>query len=563
VQICVGSGAVEPSSEFCSKITDGINYFATEEDLGVWGNPRNPDEYEPNPFFRNFEGSIAAGNKKNPYAYSYDIQTNAGWVTEPATAELFHVNYSDKKQNGAQAAAGGRYILNIYEEVGLMGNFIDALLSNVSTVSTDSGQFGVQIAIGTSGNIELVQQSKKVFNNPEEYNFLSYPNIWEDDKPIGLFIPAYLVDTTFKDKNGNTNIHRALEFYMEKRRLASESSDPEILRNEKMNYPLIPSDMWISTKGQYFPILEAMDRERELVHNNLYQQIGKPVSLIWDSKHPYGVKSEYNGAAEPFYEFPYSKSMSSIEGSIVIYEEPNYIKGEIPNDMYIFTMDPYVAENVEDGGSLGVVHGWLNPKYTSDGYNGNYMVCSYIGKHPNGKDAYYENVEKLLAYYGNPNRGLWYEGNRGDSVRGFFVRKRKTNLLCLRPNKEKGSSIFDKNVTEWGVYISNKIDKLDMIGDTNDWLLQETQFNGKVKKIIQTIPCIFTIRQIINFQIDGNYDAVSSMIIFPLALKELEHFQNEKLINKNKHNPVSFLSVNPNIFKPIHESDNKRFERSY
>ena len=38
-----------------------------------------------------------------------------------------------------------------------------------------------------------------------------FPNdIWEDSGEIGLFIPAYIVNTDFKDENGNTDIERAL-----------------------------------------------------------------------------------------------------------------------------------------------------------------------------------------------------------------------------------------------------------------------------------------------------------------------------------------------------------------
>jgi hypothetical protein len=50
------------------------------------------------------------------------------------------------------------------------------------------------------------------------------------------------------------------------------------------------------------------------------------------------------------------------------------------------------------------------------------------------------------------------------------------------------------------------------------------------------------------FTLKGNFDAVSALIGFPLALKELEHqVISEK--NKPKYNPLAALSMNPNIFK--------------
>lgn len=550
-EICIGAGQAEKSSDLVDKIVSGLNAFGTHEDLGVWGKPGDGD-YTPMPFYRDWVGSAAPGNKaKNPFRYEYEVQTESGWQVEGSGTKMVHVNYSDKKQGGAEAAAGGRYLISVYEEVGLQPNFIDALLSNVGTVSVEGEQAGVQIGLGTSGNLDLVQQSKKVFTSPDDYNFLPFDDIWEDNGKIGFFIPAYLSDASFKDENGNTDVEKAIKHYYNRRQNLINKNDPKLINAEKMNYPLVPSDMWVSSKGHYFPVVEALDRERQLVKHDLYKTIGTPATLTWDNKYPYGVKFEPNLDAEPFYEFPYTRSMSSSEGAVMIYEHPKYEKGEVPKDLYLFTLDPYVSENIEDGESLGVLFGFINPKYTKEGYNGNYMVCSYIGKHSGGKNAFYENCEKILAYYGNPIRGLWYEANRGDSVRDYFIKKNKVYMLALRPNKSKGSNAFDKKVIEYGYWLSNKIDKLEAIQDTYDWLLSQTNFNGEPKRVIETIPCIFTIRQMINFTLEkgDNFDAISALMGFPLALKEIEHNNIKEEQKKEKHNPLAFLSVNPNLFK--------------
>jgi len=550
-EVCIGAGQSEKSADIVDKVVAGLNAFGTHDDLGVWGKPGNTD-YTPMPFYRDWIGSVAPGNKaKNPFRYEYEVQTESGWQLEGSGTKLVHVNYSDKKQGGAEAAAGGRYLLNVYEEVGLQPNFIDALLSNIGTVSVEGEQMGVQIGLGTSGNLDLVQQSKKVFTSPDDYNFLSFEDIWEDNGKIGFFIPAYLSDASFKDANGNTDVEKALKHYYNRREQLVNKNDPKLINAEKMNYPLVPSDMWVSSKGHYFPVVEALERERELLKHDLYKYIGTPVHLVWDSKYPYGVKHTVNEEAEPFYEFPYTRSMTSSEGCIMIYEHPKYEKGEIPNDLYIFTLDPYVAENIEDGESLGVLFGFLNPKYTKDGYNGNFMVCSYIGKHLAGTSAFYENCEKIMAYYGNPRRGLWYEANRGSSVRDYFIKKNKLYLLAPRPNKSKGSNMFDKRVADYGYWLSNKLDKIEAIQDTHDWLLSKTMYDGQPKRVIETIPCIFTIRQMINFTLDkkDNFDAISALIGFPLALKEMEHNNIKEEQKAVKHNPLAFLSVNPNIFK--------------
>jgi len=561
IEVCVGSGDSTKSSEFCSKIVDGLNELGINLNLGVWGSIYD-DEYTPCPFYRDWVGSLNPPNKKNPFRYEYEAKIGDRWVDGLGTkSKLIHVNYSDKKQGGETAAAGGRYILMIYEEVGLQANFKDAVRSNVGTVTGKSGQFGVQIAIGTSGNIELVQQSKHVFTHPGEDNFLEYDDVWEQTGKIGFFLPAYLTNVTFKDENGNTDVEAALQYYMTRRIQASEQSDPDVLRHEKMNFPIIPSDMWSSNKGHYFPISELLEKERKLIHHGKYKSLGKPVKLTWDSGYNYEVKSEFDDTAEPFYDFPYGKNMSKIDGAIMIYEEPVYIDGVIPDDMYFFVLDPYVADDPEEGGSLGALYGFLNPKYGPKGYNGGAMVCSYIGKHPDGKDGFYSNIEKIIAYYGNNTRCLWYEANRGDSVRGYFVRKRKAYLLALRPNKEKGSSIYEKRVIDYGIMLGGIEQKIELISDTSDYLLNHVSYNGQTLRYYETLPDIFLIRQMISFEIKKhkNFDAVSAFILMPLVVKELEHKLLYDIEKKAKHNPLTALSMNPNIFKP--EDTLKRLDR--
>lgn len=550
-KVILGAGITGKSAELVNKITTALNVLGTDKDLGVWGDPETKD-YEPTPFYRNWVGDDKPGNTKNPLRYEYEIETPQGWLTKGTKTSLHHINYSDKKQDGTQAGAGGRSALCLYEEIGLMPNFKDALLSNTAVVSVDGEQVGVQLGIGTSGNIDLIQQTKQVFENPAEYDFLEFDNVWEpSDKKIGLFIPAYLTETRFKDKNGNTDFESALKYYENKRLEASKKDDPASLYNEKMNYPLVPSDMWISNKGSYFPQIELMEREKELLKDQTYKLLATPTKLIWDSKQVSGVRAEYCPDTELLHTFPYERTATKIDGGVAIYEKPQTVRGVTPDDMYIFTFDPYVSENIDEGGSLGVTLGFLNPKYTSEGYNGNYLVCSYIGKHPLGKDAYYEIQEKLLAYYGNPYRGLWYEANRGDSVRGYYTRKKKLHLLALEPNKEKGSAAFMQRVTKYGFTVGNQVDKIEMCDDGHDLLLSMTQFNGKKLRMVETLPCLFLVQQLIQFELKGNFDAVSSFIGYPLALKELEH-QVIKERSKPQRNPLAALSMNPNIFK---ESD--------
>jgi hypothetical protein len=561
IEICIGASDSNKSADLCNKIKDGLFAFGSDKTLGVWGSVYDED-YTPCPFYRDWSGTLDSGNKANPFRYEYKAKIGGRWYPgQGSKSKLVHVNYSDKKQGGEAAAAGGRYVLIVYEEIGLQSNFKDAVNSNVGTVVGRGGQQGVQIAIGTSGNIDLVQQSKAVFTNPKENNFLEYDDIWEDSGKIGFFLPCYLTDSSFKDENGNTDIEASIEYYMQRREVAARASDESILRYEKMNYPLIPSDMWVSSKGNYFPTAELLEQEKFLVKQEKYKIMGVPSKLTWDSNSQNGVKVEFDSEAEPFYEYPYTRKMTKLDGAVMIYQPPEYINGEIPNDMYLFVLDPYVADNIDEGGSLGAFYGFINPKYAKN--NGSTMVCSYIGKHPNGKDGYYENIEKIIAYYGNCHRSLWYEANRGDSVRGYFIRKNKTTLLAFSPTFEKGSSTHESKTVSYGITVGSLEFKLQLISDTGDLLRSEVMYNGKEVRYYETIPDLFLIKQMISFDFKKhkNFDAVSAFILAPFMFKELYHSTLKELEKKNKHNPLAVFSMNPNVFKNNELNNYAKFKK--
>ncbi len=551
VNITVGSSSTSKSSELLNKVVTNMGFLGSDPDFGCYGSPQDKD-FIPGPFYRDWVGSIHPGNAKNPYRYEFDVDTDAGWQKDGTGTKLLHVNYSEKKAAGAADAAGSRNKLNVYEEIGLMPNFKDALLSNDATVKHNGDQFGVQLGLGTSGDIDLVQQTKAVFNDPETYRVFPHKNIWEpSESNIGLFLPAYLSDMRFKDANGNTDIEKALYFFSKEREKAAKVDDPSVLRFQKMNYPLIPSDMWVSNRGSYFPISELLEREKELTYDQSYKDknLATPVELVWDSNAPRGVRQQPLDGAEPYYQFPFDRSMSKPDGCIVIYETPHTVLSEIPHDMYIYVLDPYVSENIEEGGSIGCLQVWMNPKYQTQGYNAGQLCATYYGKHPDGKDAFYQNCEKLIQYYGNCPRMLWYEANRGDSVRGYFMRKNKTNLLCIRPSKEKGSNAYERKVTEYGFLVGNSIDKLELITDAAEYLLRHVQKDGKQKRVLETLPDLFLVQQLIQYDIKGNFDAVSAFLGFPLAIKEIEHIYQREAEKKSKTNKLQFLSLNPNIFK--------------
>lgn len=567
VELMLGSTDTDKSSELFSKIVANMNALATEKIFGAWNTPDDLD-YSPSPLFKDMSGSIAPGNKKNPYVHSYKIIKNGRELTKGTGSLIYHVSYSAQKGKGkgAQAGAGGRTKISGIEEQGLVENLIPIMNSNSSVVSRNGVQFGTQANIGTSGNIDAIPQTKKVFLNPRDYKVLSYDDVWENMGQkvngkhfgqIGFFLPFYMTLRQFKDEDGNTNYQEAFEHIFKIRKEKASSSDPSVLRDEKMNRPIIPSEMWLSSKGYYLPHDEAVQREKVLMKENFYLELANPVKLYTNVNSPSGISYELNPEAEPFFDFPIPSTLTNFDSSIVIYHFPT---NNEPNDYYFHVHDPYVSENINNGGSFGAWHTLINPKYwDKDIPQTGPLVATYIAKPNKGLDHYYRQVEKLVAFYGNGIRSIAYEANRGENCKNYFQNKNKVHLLALRPQVFDKKSVFLSRVTEYGYYTNDKIILLDRL---NDLLLRPIPaLNNEL--FINTIPCLFTIKQIIAHEIKGNYDAVSSLTMAPMHIGTLEMEHEQEAINKRQKNALAFFSTNNYIYDNSHRRPARKAEERF
>lgn len=516
----IGSGQVSKSSELIDKIVLS-NECLKREKFGSYGE-EGDDDFEPCPFYMWMDGSYHVNNQRNPWIQQKTVKKGNAWKKVGRKSTLFHSSYSVNKKEGAEASAGGRRNLIIYEEVGLMALIKEVWGSNNAVVRTDSEQYGCQIGIGTSGNIELIQPTQHIFTHPKDYNCLIF------GQGNGFFLPAPLTNKDFKDENGNTDLASAYKYYIDRREEAAMASDPQVLIAERMNYPLTIEDMWLGGASGYLPDKEAEQREKELITNRLFENIGQAVELVWDSKVDSGVtyRIKPKSEAQPIYNWPLAPN-DSTDGEVMIYIHPDKLKinGQIPNDVVLFLHDPYVSDELDKGGSLGAAYAIVNPKYESFGLPSYQIAATWISRHPHGVDAYNEVLEKLIQFYGNPVRNVWYEANRGDRFKGHMTKKKKNYLLCIRPQFEQGQYIFARNATQTGYVVSNQIAKVTLLDGLKDILLHELP-DGR--RVIETIPCLFTIKQIRQFHMKGNFDGVSALQGLPLAIKELEHYANNK-----------------------------------
>jgi hypothetical protein len=206
IKINVGSGVKSKSAATLDFMKASMDNLKRDPGVGVWGKPGD-DDWEPCPFYKEMAGSFSTDNELG-WRNSIQVKKGNDWETVGTGSTVFHKSYSSNKRTGAEAGAGGRRSLIMYEEIGLFEELLAAWGSDEAVASIDGEQFAPRIGIGTSGNIDTIKPSKHIFTHPGDYKCLSFPT--EDGEGTqGLFLPAYMVDKRFKDEHGSTDVTAA------------------------------------------------------------------------------------------------------------------------------------------------------------------------------------------------------------------------------------------------------------------------------------------------------------------------------------------------------------------
>ena len=548
-EVCVGSGRTDKSSEFVKKIEVAMNELAINNELGVFGK-LGDEQYMPCPLYKEMKGVLKPNNKANPWRHEYEINSNGQWATKGSGSYIAHVSYSPQKKEGGEAAAGGRYGKVLYEEIGLTELLEEAYQSNKATVTVEGTRFGVQIGLGTSGNMETIIPAKNWFLNPEKYDTVSFRDIYEHTGNIGFFLPVFLTDRNFKDENGNTDVEAAVDFYNKRREKYFTSKDAKGLEGEMMNYPMMPSEMFLQSVGNRLPVPELIDHQRDISQRLDYNSYATPGYLLYDPTSRYGVKFEPDMKAQlaPIKTYPIAKGMSQ-EGALVIYEHPIEEKVQtskagfeyaVPKDLYVIGHDPTAKDHTTGGGSLAsifVLKTALNP--LKFGYYE--LVAEYIGRPYEGRERVNEILEKLAMYYGASPGMIFFENQVGNT-KEYFEKKGKLGLLATQPQRvfnPRGG--WMKQIT-YGYPMSNKIIKDNAIDYLADWLkesrdLSNESDNEKKYMNLHKLKSPRLIQEMIQLNDKDNFDGVMGFLGCIIAVREkFNKFQKEEKVTEHLNN---------------------------
>lgn len=516
-EIFVGSGMASKSSDMLSKTADAMNNLP-----GVW--KKGSKDEKPSPLYKHMVGTLAPNNIKNPWRHEYEKKIGGEYKKLGSGSNIKHGVFTAENP---EATAGGRYSVLIIEEVGLTQRLLTVLGSSDATMRTDgTDKYGSAFMLGTGGSVEKIIESEIVFKDPEGFDCLEFDDEWEGTGKIGWFIPAYYADRKYKDAEGNTIIEEAYKNYENRRVAKKKAKSSSALDLEMMNYPLVPSEMFLNKSHNNYPVADLKQRLAELSTNT------KILNGTWKGKFVITsegeIKWETSDTARPIREFPLRKADSvNMEGSPEMFYPPQRNEdGEVISNRYIAALDPIDDDDNED------ITLSLQSFFIFDTHLDRF-VFEYSARTKFVND-FYEQCRRALLYY---KADMLYE-NQKKGVFTYFDNKNSLYLLTDTPKQLKDMDMIKGTGgvgnTSKGVAANPAINKWGREQLFPAW--QSSQAwgapDGVTNALLLKSPAL--IRESILYNPDLNTDRISAcgllMIYRELKLKYIPKDTDKKII---------------------------------
>lgn len=277
----------------------------------------------------------------------------------------------------------------LFEE---MGNFRGLLpLYDVTRKSTEDGDFAFSLMylLGTANNKEAdFTSAKTLLYAPSSYRILALENVFDrpnqGKKEFGFFFPAYVNRTGCYNKDGVSDVIKALIEVLIARYNAKYGADPQSVLRVIAEDPITPAEAIIKVKNAFFPVAALTERLGSLdadpkAFDDVY--IG---NLTLDSL----GKVKFTPSNDtPIREFPAS---NDTPGAIEIFEMPEKgANSEIFRDRYIIGHDPVDNDQAESSS--------LSSTFVLDLYTDR-IVAEYTGRKQFADDNF-EIVRLLCLFY--------------------------------------------------------------------------------------------------------------------------------------------------------------------
>jgi hypothetical protein len=533
VEIFCGAPVAGKSADLLDKFKQSLDNLP--------GEYSNGNTFTPPPFSRQCSGTLKVGNSKNAYRFQYEKKTGNVTKTAGTGTLLKHETFNENKQ----ASVGGRYTVLVLEEVGLEDKLLTIHGANRSTQDMGDGKFGSSLYIGTSGDVDKVVETEIIFRDPEAYDFLAFPDVYEQRNKIGFFLPAPYTNLKYKDEMGNTKLDEAMEYENYMRDVAKQAGNTSAYDELIMSRPLRPSEMFMSRTGNKFPI--AMLREQQATNDRygFKKHLRTVGTLVEDKDYIYGVKFKPNFELRPIDRFPHD-SKSNLTSAWEFYEHPP--AGFVQHNLYKIIYDPIKDEG--KGTSLAAIYVYKSNN-TLDA-NGNELIAWWVGRYDKPDDIHHQCV--MAAKYFNAQ--VMFENNIID-FKNYCMRTGNYHILASTPKQIIEKALRDPSFKyDVGIPMTHPL-KQYSLRLAQQWLLDEKKSyveelaDGTKREVVErnlnTIKDDLLLEELIQYNDKGNFDRVSAFLLLMLWIeqdKELVVKESEEIAQRTATNFYSDLHNN-------------------
>lgn len=433
----------------------------------------------------------------------------------------------------------------LIEEFGTFPRLTD--MYNVLTPSVEEGDivFGQIYMLGTAGDNESdFAGAQEIMYNPKGYRMYALPNVFDKNNQgrpnFVFFFPGYVNRKGCYNEDGVSDVVKALiEILMNRYTKKYNSSDPNTIIKVIAEVPITPAEAIVKTGVNMFPVADLTERLQQLDNNpREYDDVYTGELVINKS----GEIEFKPSSSQPIRDFPHKDN--KMEGGLEMFQLPEIDKstGKPFNGRYILGCDPYDDDtsNTMSLGSVFVLDLWTDK-----------IVAEYTGR-PLFAEDFYEICRRLCLYY---NGRMNYENNK----KGLFSYFSKSNCLYLLTDQLE--FLRDKQMIKEVGY-GNKAKGTNATLPINSygrnllraWLLRPIvvvqEVDGEPQEV--TIPALFTLRsralikELINYNNEGNFDRISSMgMLMLLREDKMITYQGDVSREKQEKASKSYLGNDP------------------
>ena len=422
--LCVGSIDSGKSSSLLSKFEFSQNQLL--ENFGSYTDP-NTEDFYPGFFHKEHMGTLNVGNEKNQYRHVYKIKKGNSWKKLGTWTSILHRTYDNP-----EAFVGNRSILMLEDEFGLNEQAVKCARADNTVMKMSGQKIGIAVKTGTGGNMLKVVGSKEIYYNGSDYGYLVLPDKFENHpNGIGIFVPAYYVDSSFRDKNGNQDIVKAHAQEMHNRKKLLDGNSNAMLDAYIIDHPIVPSEMFLSPETNIFPVTLLREHRAKLVANRTVEKIASFGDLEYTNTEKTEVKwiPLTDRWRKPILNYDLKPYEGNYQSCIIVYEHPvdNIPDSTYTNSLYKQSTDPVLDDNGGPSMYATAVYKGLTAGNWNMGLQ-NTIVAEYCGRVVDVDDLHEISI-KLAIYYGCKNLP---EINIPDIIR-YYKRRRKIDLLQPKP----------------------------------------------------------------------------------------------------------------------------------